>query len=44
MSTSSQDFNARVIDEFRRNGGKVGAPFEGTPFLLLHHRGAKSVR
>jgi deazaflavin-dependent oxidoreductase (nitroreductase family) len=42
MSTSSQDFNAQVIDEFRSNGGKVGGPFEGTPMLLLHHTGAKS--
>jgi deazaflavin-dependent oxidoreductase (nitroreductase family) len=44
MSTSAQDFNAQVIDEFRSNGGKVGGPFEGTPLLLLHHTGAKSGR
>jgi len=36
------DFNARVIDEFRANGGKVGGPFEGAPLLLLHSTGAKS--
>ena len=44
MSTSAQDFNAQVIDEFRSNSGKVGGPFEGTPLLLLHHTGAKSGR
>ncbi len=43
MSASSpNDFNARIIDEFRANGGRVGAPFENTPLLLLHHVGAKS--
>lgn len=39
---STNDFNQRVIDEFRANGGKVGGPFEGAPMLLLHHTGAKS--
>jgi deazaflavin-dependent oxidoreductase (nitroreductase family) len=42
VSTSSQDFNAKVIDEFRNNNGKVGGVFEGMPLLLLHHTGAKS--
>jgi deazaflavin-dependent oxidoreductase (nitroreductase family) len=36
------DFNEKVINEFRANGGKVGGPFEGAPVLLLHHVGAKS--
>lgn len=36
------DFNARIIDEFRSSGGKVGGPFEGAPMLLLHHRGART--
>ena len=36
------DFNARIIEEFRTNEGKVGGPFEGAPILLLHHRGAKT--
>ena len=36
------DFNAGIIDEFRTNGGKVGGMFEGTPLLLLHHKGAKT--
>ena len=36
------DFNAKVIEEFRANGGKVGGPFEGAPMILVHHFGAKS--
>lgn len=42
MSTTPQEFNARVIDEFRSNKGRVGGMLEGTPLLLLHHTGAKS--
>ena len=34
------DFNGKVIEEFRANGGKVGGYFEGAPLLLLHHNGA----
>jgi len=37
-----QDFNQQIIEEFRRNGGKVGGQFEGAPLLLLHTTGAKS--
>ena len=36
------DFNRRNIEEFRANGGVVGGFFEGTPLLLLHHKGRKS--
>lgn len=36
------DFNGKVISEFRANGGKVGGFFEGQPMLLLHHVGAKT--
>lgn len=36
------DFNEKVIEEFRANGGKVGGPFEGAPLLLLHSTGARS--
>jgi deazaflavin-dependent oxidoreductase (nitroreductase family) len=38
------DFNAKIIDEFRANGGKVGGAFEGSPLLLLQTTGAKSGR
>src|SRR6516225_4043875 len=41
---SNDDWNTRIIDEFRANGGKVGGPFEGAPLLLLHTTGAKSGR
>jgi deazaflavin-dependent oxidoreductase (nitroreductase family) len=42
MSTSPADFNAKIIEEFRANEGRVGGPFEGSTLLLLHHTGAKS--
>jgi deazaflavin-dependent oxidoreductase (nitroreductase family) len=42
MSTSPQDFNAQIIEEFRANEGRVGGMFEGSTLLLLHHVGAKS--
>jgi deazaflavin-dependent oxidoreductase (nitroreductase family) len=38
------DFNQRIIDEFRSNGGNVGPPFEGAPMILVTHTGAKSGR
>jgi deazaflavin-dependent oxidoreductase (nitroreductase family) len=36
------DFNQKIIDEFRANDGKVGGMFEGAPVLLLTSTGAKS--
>ena len=39
-----QNWNDKIIDEFRANGGKVGGQFEGTPVLLLHSTGARSGR
>jgi deazaflavin-dependent oxidoreductase (nitroreductase family) len=36
------DYNQRIIQQFRANGGRVGGPFAGTPLLLLHHVGANS--
>jgi deazaflavin-dependent oxidoreductase (nitroreductase family) len=41
MTTEGNDRNARVIEEFRANGGKV-TQFGTIPLLLLHHTGAKS--
>ncbi len=38
----ANDWNSKIIEEFRANGGKVGGPFEGAPLLLLHTVGAKS--
>ena len=39
MSSSMQDFNQQIIDEFRANGGETDM---SSSLLLLHHRGAKS--
>ena len=36
------DWNTRIIDEFRANGGRVGGHFAGAPLLLLHTTGARS--
>jgi deazaflavin-dependent oxidoreductase (nitroreductase family) len=44
MSTSRNDMNAQVIEEFRANAGRVGGPFQGMDLVLMHHTGAKSGR
>jgi deazaflavin-dependent oxidoreductase (nitroreductase family) len=36
------EFNTKVIDEFRANGGKVGGQFANAPMVLLTTKGAKS--
>jgi deazaflavin-dependent oxidoreductase (nitroreductase family) len=36
------EWNRRIIEEFRENEGRVGGQFEGAPLLLLHTTGAKS--
>lgn len=36
------DWNSRVIEEFRANGGKVGGTYEGAVLLLLTTTGARS--
>src|SRR6476661_702288 len=41
MTNDRNDWNTKVIEEFRANGGKVGQ-FGSMPILLLHHKGAKS--
>jgi deazaflavin-dependent oxidoreductase (nitroreductase family) len=40
--SDANDFNQRIVEEFRSNEGKVGGPFQGLPMVLLHHTGAKS--
>jgi deazaflavin-dependent oxidoreductase (nitroreductase family) len=40
--TDRDEWNRRVIEEFRANDGKVGGTFEGMDLLLLHHVGARS--
>jgi deazaflavin-dependent oxidoreductase (nitroreductase family) len=42
MSTKTNDWNAKIIEEFRTNAGKLGGPFEGARMLLLHTRGART--
>ncbi len=39
-----EDWNSKIIKEFRANEGKVGGPFDGAPVLLLHTTGAKTGR
>ena len=41
MSATAAEYNAKLIDEFRDNEGRVGCIWEGTPLLLLHHTGAR---
>jgi len=40
--TAASDFNAKIIEEFRSNEGRVGGFLAGTPMILIHHIGAKS--
>ena len=42
--TAPNDWNAKVIAEFRANDGRVGGAFEGAPIALVHHRGRSSGR
>lgn len=41
MSDDSE-YNKKIINEFRKNDGKVGGHFTGRTLLLLHTTGAKS--
>ena len=36
------DYNTKIIEEFRANGGRVGGPCAGITLILIHHIGAKS--
>ena len=36
------DWNAKIIEEFRTNDGKVGGPFAGAPMIQIPTLGAKS--
>jgi deazaflavin-dependent oxidoreductase (nitroreductase family) len=38
----ASDFNTKMIEEFRANGGRVGGPWAGTTLILIHHIGARS--
>ena len=40
--SGANDYNAKIVEEFRANQGRVGGPWAGTPLILIHHVGAKS--
>lgn len=40
--THVSDWNAKIIEEFRANEGRVGGPFEGAQMIIIHTVGAKS--
>jgi deazaflavin-dependent oxidoreductase (nitroreductase family) len=40
--TRPADWNEKIIEEFRANGGKVGGYFQGAHMVLVHHVGARS--
>lgn len=40
----ANDWNSKIIAEFRANDGKVGGQFAGAPLLLLHTTGARTGR
>jgi deazaflavin-dependent oxidoreductase (nitroreductase family) len=42
--TEANDWNTKIIEEFRASGGEVGGNFKGAPLLLLHTTGAKTGR
>jgi deazaflavin-dependent oxidoreductase (nitroreductase family) len=42
--TQPNDFNQKIIEQFRANGGKVGPPFSGAPMVLITTKGAKTGR
>jgi deazaflavin-dependent oxidoreductase (nitroreductase family) len=42
MSAQMNEFNRKVIEEFRANKGVVGGQFKGMPILLLTTIGAKT--
>ena len=41
-ASAAKSFNAKIIEEFRANGGKAGGMFANSNLLLLHTTGAKS--
>ena len=42
VAPDQNDWNKKVIEEFRASGGKVGGMLAGAPLLLLTSTGAKS--
>jgi len=44
MADDMNDFNRKLIQEFRANGGKVGGQFASSPLAVFTMTGAKSGR
>jgi deazaflavin-dependent oxidoreductase (nitroreductase family) len=44
MIQTADDYNGKIIAEFRGNQGHVGGDWEEVPLLLLHHVGVKSAQ
>lgn len=42
--SDANDWNAKIIEEFRAHAGVVGGPFEGAPMVLITTTGAKSAK
>ncbi|HTC69436.1 MAG TPA: nitroreductase/quinone reductase family protein, partial [Acidothermaceae bacterium] len=40
--TVTNDWNAKVVADFRANQGQVGGDFAGMDIVVLHHVGRKS--
>jgi deazaflavin-dependent oxidoreductase (nitroreductase family) len=40
--TEQQEYNRKMIDDFRATRASTGVPLEGRPMLLLTHTGAKT--
>lgn len=41
-SAEQNDWNGKIIQEFRSHGGEVGGNFVGASMILVHHRGRVS--
>ena len=39
----ASDYNATIIEEFRATGGHPGGDWAGTPIILVHHIGARTL-
>jgi deazaflavin-dependent oxidoreductase (nitroreductase family) len=38
----TDDYNTKIIEEFRTNAGRVGGPWTGITLILIRHTGARS--
>ena len=41
-ASSASEYNAKIIEEFRANQGRLGGEWAGTTVILVHHIGARS--